>query len=120
MPISCFISLSKANIVIFKTEKKVMKKAKKDIPQPAATKRISTPTRGRSRDGETKLPSMGPFFRPIASQHVAPQNRSSPAFFTFLSSSSPFFSASTADIFESRENNRRKNRFFLFPQNRTT
>lgn len=68
-----------------------------NLPHPAATKQISTPTSGRSRVGETRFPSGESLRRPMASQHVVPQNNSSPPF--TACSTSTFFSASTADIF---------------------
>lgn len=58
---------------------------------------MSTPTRGRRRVGETKLPSRAPLRRPTASQHVDPQNNSSPPF-SFPVSSSTIFSASSSAI----------------------
>ena len=59
---------------------------------------MSTPTRGRRRVGELKLPSTEPFFRPMISQQVAPQNKSSPALSSLSLTSSTLEPASSEDI----------------------
>lgn len=75
---------------------------KRDSLHPEATKRISTPTSGRSRVGDTRLPCAPPTtFRPMASKLVPPQYSSSqPEPLSFASVfSSPSVAAAAAASF---------------------
>jgi hypothetical protein len=68
-----------------------------DSLQPEATKRMSTPTSGRSRVGDTTLPCGPPTtFRPMVSKQVPPQYSSSqPASPPAFSSPSPTAAAAS-------------------------